>query len=135
MPDATDPLAGFDGGYEGTATLLAAGRSFSAVLAFDDLTALGAIRALQERGLRVPDEVSVIGFDDIPAASLTTPSLSTIMQDMNGMGVLAAQYIMALIVPTSPGTQLATTRLTVPVVVARGSTSPWEARRSSQGKK
>ncbi len=91
MPDAADPLAGFDGGYEATVSLLAARKKFSAVLAFDDLTALGVVRALHESGLRVPNEISVIGFDDIPAASLTSPSLSTIRQDMSGMGVTAAK--------------------------------------------
>lgn len=123
MPDAADPLAGFDGGYEATIELLSSKKKFSAVIAFDDLTALGVIRALHEIGLRVPDEVSVIGFDDIPAASLTSPSLSTIRQDMSGMGVTAAQHIIALIQPNGSANSGASIRLTKPVVVARESTS------------
>ena len=123
MPDAADPLAGFDGGYEATIELLSSKKKFSAVIAFDDLTALGVIRALHEIGLRVPDEVSVIGFDDIPAASLTSPSLSTIRQDMSGMGVTAAQHIIALIQPNGSAHSGASIRLTKPVVVARESTS------------
>jgi LacI family transcriptional regulator len=135
MPDAADPLSGFDGGYEATASLLAANKTFAAVLAFDDLTALGAIRALHERGLRVPDEVSVIGFDDIPAASLTSPSLSTIRQDMKGMGIMAAQHVMAMIETDAPSDLGASVRLTAPVVVARGSTSPNKLCRVAPGKK
>lgn len=123
MPDAADPLAGFDGGYEATASLLSARKKFSAVLAFDDLTALGVVRALHESGLRVPDEVSVIGFDDIPAASLTSPSLSTIRQDMSGMGVTAAQRVMQMIQASASGEPGASISLATPVVVSRGSTS------------
>ena len=51
------------------------GVKFTAVLAFDDLTALGAIRALHQAGRRVPDDCSVIGFDDVPLAALSTPAL------------------------------------------------------------
>lgn len=124
MPDAANALAGFDAGYEAMTCLLAAGKSFSAVLAFDDLTALGAIRALHENGLRVPEEVSVIGFDDIPAASLTTPGLSTIRQDMNAMGVTAAEHIIAMIETRGTTNALASVYLAKPMVISRESTSP-----------
>ena len=66
------------------------GVKFTAVLAFDDLTALGAIRALHQAGRRVPDDCSVIGFDDVPLAALSTPALTTIRQPMEQMGSLGS---------------------------------------------
>lgn len=123
MPDAGDALAGFDAGYEATTSLLAAKKDFSAVLAFDDLTALGAIRALHEKGLRVPHEVSVIGFDDIPAASLTSPSLSTIRQDMSGMGATAAQHLIEMIGKAGTSGAQASVCISSPVVISRESTA------------
>ena len=67
---------------------------FTAILAFDDLTAYGAIRVLSETGRSVPESCSVIGFDDIPSAALTTPGLTTIRQPMAEMGEYAANYIL-----------------------------------------
>ena len=129
MPDAGDPLSGFEGGFHAIEALLAEDKTFTAVLAFDDLTALGAIRALHARGLRVPQHVSVIGFDDIPTASLTSPSLSTIRQDMSGMGTLAAVHVIAMIKSAgASGGPTPSTRLTMPLVVARDSTAPLKPR-------
>jgi LacI family transcriptional regulator len=71
------------------------GVRFTAVLAFDDLTALGVIRALHQAGRRVPDDCSVIGFDDVPLAALNTPALTTIRQPMEQMGCLAAEWVLA----------------------------------------
>jgi DNA-binding LacI/PurR family transcriptional regulator len=68
-------------GYEAACELLARGESFDAIVAASDLIAVGALRALQERGIDVPGAVSVVGFDDIPAASLANPPLTTVMQD------------------------------------------------------
>ena len=129
MADVGDPMAGFDGGYAATNALLDAGRRFSAVLAFDDVTALGAIRALHEHGMPVPGEVSVIGFDDIPAASLTSPSLSTVRQKMSEMGTLAAEHVLSLIEADGSDRQ-GVTRLIEPVIVSRDSTAQ---PRSSRG--
>ena len=67
---------------------------FTAVVAFNDLTAIGAIRALQDFGIRVPEDVSVIGFDDIDAAAFNNPRLTTIRQPLADMGRLAAQCIL-----------------------------------------
>ncbi|MCU1425034.1 MAG: LacI family transcriptional regulator, partial [Microbacteriaceae bacterium] len=61
---------------------LASGREFDALVCRDDLTAIGALRALSEHGLRVPEDVAVIGWDDITMASFTNPSLSSIAPDM-----------------------------------------------------
>ena len=67
---------------------------FTALLAFDDLTSFGAVRALREAGLRVPEDCSVLGFDDVPYAALSSPSLSTIRQPMEQMGNLAVQRLL-----------------------------------------
>ena len=68
-------------GYDAANELLARGEKFDALVAASDLIAIGALRALQERGMDVPGSVSVVGFDDIPAASLSNPPLTTVMQD------------------------------------------------------
>ena len=73
------------------------GVKFTAVLAFDDLTALGAIRVLHHAGRRVPDDCSVIGFDDVPLAALSTPALTTIRQPMEQMGSSAAEWVLELV--------------------------------------
>ena len=63
------PTSGFEGGLRFAKEMLASGRPFTAVLAFDDLTALGVVRGLTEAGLRVPEDCSVVGFDDVLPAS------------------------------------------------------------------
>lgn len=68
-------------GYDAAQTLMARGIPFDAIFAASDLMAIGAIRALQTQGISVPGDVAVIGFDDIPAASLAHPPLTTIQQD------------------------------------------------------
>jgi LacI family transcriptional regulator len=63
-------------------------------VAFNDMSALGAIRALQDLGLRVPQDISVIGFDDIKVAAFNNPRLTTIRQPLSNMGRIAAQCIL-----------------------------------------
>jgi DNA-binding LacI/PurR family transcriptional regulator len=62
-------------------------------MAFDDMRAFGAIRALAKAGLLVPDNCSVIGFDDVAACNLYTPPLTTIRQPMEAMGAMAANLV------------------------------------------
>ncbi len=81
-------------GYPFAKRLLASGKPFTALFAYNDMSAIGAIRALQEHGLRVPRDVSVIGFDDIPGAAFYTPSLTTVRQPLNKMGEVAAQSLL-----------------------------------------
>lgn len=83
------------GGYEGMCKLIQRPPSErpTAIFAANDLMAIGAMRAIREAGLRVPDDLSVIGFDDIPAASLVTPALTTIRQFQHEMGARAAQLV------------------------------------------
>lgn len=81
-------------GYPFTKQLLARKKPFTALFAYNDISAIGAIRALQEDGLRVPQDVSVMGFDDIPGAAFQTPSLTTVQQPLNRMGEVAATVLL-----------------------------------------
>jgi DNA-binding LacI/PurR family transcriptional regulator len=80
-------------GYPGIHQLLLRRRDFTAVLCFNDVSAIGSIRALHDAGLDVPSDVSVLGFDDIQAASYIVPSLTTIRQPLQQMGALAASSL------------------------------------------
>lgn len=92
LPNLVDPASGFQGGLDITRQLLASGRRFTAVLAFDDVTALGVVRGLSEAGLRVPEDCSVVGFDDVLPAAIATPAITTIRQPLTEMGSLAAHW-------------------------------------------
>ena len=81
-------------GYAAMKALLAKGETFTAVFAFNDVSAIGAIRALEEMGLRVPNDVSVMGFDDIYGAAFHNPALTTIRQPLFEMGSLAARTLL-----------------------------------------
>jgi len=81
-------------GYPFAKQLLARKVPFTALFAYNDISAIGSIRALQEQGLRVPQDVSVMGFDDIPGAAFYTPSLTTVQQPLNRMGEVAAQVLL-----------------------------------------
>jgi len=91
------PEPGPGPGIEATRKLLATGRSFTAILAFNDITAIGAILALREAGLRVPKDISVLGFDDVLIALTNSPPLTTIHQPLRGMGQAAASTLLGLI--------------------------------------
>jgi len=88
--DTTSPELG----YPVIHRLLSGGKQFTAVVAFNDMSAIGAIRALQDFGLQVPADVSVIGFDDINAAAFNNPRLTTIRQPLSNMGRIAAQCVL-----------------------------------------
>jgi LacI family transcriptional regulator len=81
-------------GYPGIHQLLLRRRDFTAVLCFNDISAIGSIRALYDAGLKVPEDVSVLGFDDIQAASYIVPGLTTIRQPLQRMGALAARSLL-----------------------------------------
>jgi DNA-binding LacI/PurR family transcriptional regulator len=101
-----DALTAEDAGHAAARTLIDRGVSFDAIFAASDLIAIGAMRALAEAGLSVPADVAVVGFDDIPAASLTSPPLTTLMQDMKGAGRLLVETLIAQVedrgLPSSP---------------------------------
>ncbi len=81
-------------GYCVTRKLLDRGEPFSALFAFNDISAIGAIQALRESGRRVPEDVSVIGFDDIQSAAYQNPALTTVRQPLRQMGVIAAETLL-----------------------------------------
>lgn len=81
-------------GYPVIPELLARKKPFTALVSYNDIAAIGAIRALRDHGLRVPDDVSVVGFDDIQGAAYHTPSLTTIRQPLNSMGNTAARILL-----------------------------------------
>ena len=84
-------------GFDATNALIDQGVKFDAVVAASDLIAVGAMHALQERHIDVPGQVSVVGFDDIPAASLTNPPLTTVMQDTRRAGEVLVESLLRLI--------------------------------------
>lgn len=94
LPDEFDPNSGFEGGYRFTEELLQRKKKFTALMAFDDLTALGAIRALTKAGVKVPEHCSVVGFDDVPLSALSAPSLTTVRQPLEAMGNMAVNIVM-----------------------------------------
>jgi LacI family transcriptional regulator len=93
LPHSFDPNLGFEAGRKLTNELLSRKRQFTAIMAFDDVTALGALRALAEAGVQVPERCSVVGFDDVAPATLVVPALTTIRQPMETMGVTAVRQL------------------------------------------
>ncbi|HEX6504367.1 MAG TPA: LacI family DNA-binding transcriptional regulator [Terriglobales bacterium] len=93
LPESRDPISSFEAGQKLTEELIRRRRTFTALMAFDDMTAFGAIRALDRAGINVPQQCSVIGFDDVAPASLCTPSLTTVRQPMEAMGSLAVSLV------------------------------------------
>lgn len=83
-----------DLGYQVTRRLLAKHELFTAIFAFNDISAIGAIRALREKELRVPEDVSVVGFDDIQSAAYQNPGLTTVRQPLSKMGKIAAETVL-----------------------------------------
>ncbi len=94
---SVDALSTEQAGYEAARQLIARDIGFDAIFAASDLIAIGAMRALDEAGLVVPDDVAMIGFDDIPAAGLTRLPLTTIAQDFRNAGELLVDTLIAQI--------------------------------------
>ena len=85
----------YAGGRDATAQLLAADEGFTAIFAANDLMAVGAIRELTARGIRVPEDVSVVGFDDAPLAVMVSPTLTTVRQPLHEMAATAVSLLLA----------------------------------------
>lgn len=96
-PELTIQLEGTDStpaiGYPFAKQLLARKRPFTALFAYNDISAIGSIWAIKEAGLRVPEDISVVGFDDIPGAAYANPGLTTVRQPLVKMGQIAAQTV------------------------------------------
>lgn len=121
-------------GYYAAQRLLATRQPFTALFAFNDISAIGAIRALREAGLQVPQDVSVLGFDDIPSAGFQNPGLTTVRQPLRDMGLLAAEAILAHIADRST-TVLPRVVQVDPELVVRESTGPANPQASSRAGK
>lgn len=124
LPGLADPASGFEGGVSIAKKMLRSGRPFTAVLAFDDLTALGVVRGFAEAGLRVPEDCSVMGFDDVLPAEVATPSMTTIRQPLKEMGCEAAERVLQAIKRGVGKIERARLHKSCPELVVRMSTAP-----------
>jgi len=130
-PELTVQLLSWDStpelGFGPTNELLSRGVYFTALVCFDDVAAIGAIRAIMDHGLRVPEDISVVGFDDIEGASYHNPSLTTIRQPLRRMGAVAARILLQRIrgLETFP-----LVGQILPELVIRESTGPPSPRRT-----
>ena len=120
------PEESFEEGYAFGRQLLAidprAGRRpFTALFAFNDVSAIGAMRAFLDAGLSVPDEVSVVGFDDIHSAAFQNPSLTTVRQPLREMGESASRILLERLSGEASGPEEVTVE---PQLMVRGSTGP-----------
>lgn len=110
-------------GYFAAQQLLASNTAFTALFCFNDVSAIGAIRALREAGLRVPQDVSVVGFDDVQSAAFQNPGLTTVRQPLRTMGMLAAETLVRQI--AAPAEHPVAKQMVVdPELVVRESTCP-----------
>jgi len=123
LPGSADPASGFEGGLGIARRMLAGGRSFTAVIAFDDLTALGVVRGMVEAGLRVPEDCSVMGFDDVLPAEVATPAMTTIRQPLKEMGHEAAARVLQAIKRGAGKADRARLHKPAPELVVRKSTA------------
>lgn len=98
-------------GFEAAETLIGRGISFDAVFAASDLIAVGAMRVLQERGFRIPDDVAVAGFDDIPIARHSNPPLTTVAQDVRQAGETLVETLLAQVRGEPEESKILPTRL------------------------
>jgi LacI family transcriptional regulator len=125
LPGSQDAIAGFEGGYRLTEELLARKHPFTALMAFDDMTAFGAIRALAKAGVKVPEQCSVVGFDDVSPAALYMPALTTVRQPMEAMGAAAVSIVLDAINMALEKREFSVVgRRMGPELVIRESTSP-----------
>lgn len=135
LAGSSDASSSFDEGLILTREMIQRNPGFTAMLAFDDLTGFGAVRALREAGRRVPEDCSVLGFDDVPYAALSSPSLSTIRQPLEQMGVLAVERLLEQIHEEDrTKKQKKRVDLVTPVLVQRESTAPLQKSRQATPK-
>jgi LacI family transcriptional regulator len=119
---AFPPADGYEEGYTFAKLLLDRRRDFTALFGFDDVSAIGAIRAFLDAGLRVPEDVSVVGFDDIQSAAYQNPTLTTVRQPLREMGELAARILLRRLAGEDSEVEAFVT--VEPKLVVRGSTGP-----------
>ncbi|HEY1486817.1 MAG TPA: LacI family DNA-binding transcriptional regulator [Micromonosporaceae bacterium] len=111
----------YDSGRLAVKHALDHGIEFDAIFAHNDLSAIGALQAIRESGLRVPDDIAVVGFDDVPSAAHTVPPLTTVRQPLRQMGATAAHMLL----DHFAGTPMPQTPTVIPTeLTIRGSTRP-----------
>ena len=93
--------------------LLASNPDIDGVFAANDVMALAAINAIEERGKRVPDDIAVVGFDDTLLSQTSRPSLTTVKQDIAGLGAAAAETMLQLIAGEQPDSRILSTELII----------------------
>ena len=108
-----DASASEESGRDAVRKLRASGASFDAIFAVSDLTAIGAMRALHEDGLVVPDDVAIVGFDDLAAARLAEPAITTVAQDTKRAGDALVETLIAKIEDHAPDSVLLPVELKV----------------------
>lgn len=114
-------------GLAPTRELLRRGVHFTALVCYNDLAAIGATRVINEQGLRVPEDISVIGFDDIESAAYNTPSLTTIRQPLKQMGEVAAHCLLKRLRGVE---SLPSVTPILPELIVRESTCPPSSKRT-----
>lgn len=112
-------------GYAGACTLLDLDDPPTAIFASNDVMAMGAMDAVRSRGMRVPGDVSILGFDDIPQAEMVRPALSTVRQPLKQMGGVATQMLIDKL--ENPNKEIGRTELPTELI-ARASTAPPKVR-------
>jgi LacI family transcriptional regulator len=130
-------------GHRAVTRMLASGKRPDAIFAANDMMAVGALLALQEAGVRCPEEVAVVGFDDVPIAELVRPALTTLRIDIAGLGKRAVERLVGLIQSpdAAPGDGEPNNEILRPTLVVRGSStadasahsSPAEAKPTAPG--
>lgn len=113
-----------ESGFSAMASLLEAGAGFTALFASNDTVALGAMAALRERGLRIPEDVAVVGYDDIPLAAFAAPPLTTVRSPALEHGRLAGEMLVSLIRGERPERTQVDFELELVVRASCGAASP-----------
>jgi len=134
--EAFSPDAPYQEGYAFGKKLLARRVDFTALFAFDDASAIGAIRAFFDAGLRVPEDVSVVGFDDIQIAAFYNPRLTTVRQPLREMGRIAARVVLERINAPHPHDDRSDDSfvVVVPELIVRDSTGPVRAAKKARSR-
>jgi LacI family transcriptional regulator len=114
-------------GFEPANELLQRGSDFTAIVCYNDVSAIGAIRACRDHGLHVPGDISIVGFDDVQGAAFHNPSLTTIRQPLTQMGKVAARILLQRIRGQATFPDVVPIR---PELIIRESTSPPNPKRT-----
>ncbi len=117
-------------GYAGACAFLDLPHPPTAIFASNDVMAMGVMDAVRNRGLRIPDDISVIGFDDIPQAALVRPALTTVQQPLENMGRVATQMLLDLL--QQPGREVGRIELPTKLILRESCRPPRDASESSR---